>query len=68
MIGKYDATVNENDEVVIEGYPTLMFYGGGNKAGEKVEGSSFTSLRIWLKAHSKVYRAEFHNEVVTEEL
>ena len=45
VIGKYDATVNENDEVVIEGYPTLMFYGASNKVGEKVEGSSFGSLR-----------------------
>lgn len=64
VIAKYDATTNENEQVQIEGFPTLMFYPKDNKTGVNAEGRSFNGLRIWLKENSAVYKGAFADEEV----
>jgi len=64
VIAKYDATTNENEQVMIEGFPTLMFYGKDNKEGVNAEGRSFNGLRKWLKENSAVYKGAFADEEV----
>jgi protein disulfide isomerase len=67
VIAKYDATTNENDEVQVEGFPTLTFYAAGDKTGAPAEGRSFNGLRKWLKANSAVYKAAFPDEEVEDD-
>jgi len=59
VIAKYDATTNENDEVQVEGFPTLTFYAAGSKEGVTAEGRNFNGLRKWLKANSEAYKSAF---------
>lgn len=67
VIAKYDATTNENEEVQVEGFPTLTFYAAGSKTGVSAEGRSFNGLRKWLKANSAIYKAAFPDEEVEDD-
>jgi len=67
VIAKYDATTNENDEVQVEGFPTLTFYAAGSKEGVTAEGRNFNGLRKWLKANSGAYKTAFPDEVVEDD-
>merc|ERR1711957_577611 len=67
VIAKYDATTNENDEVQVEGFPTLTFYAAGSKEGVTAEGRNFNGLRKWLKANSEAYKSAFPDEEVEVE-
>lgn len=64
VIAKYDATLNENEGVNIEGFPTLMFYPKDNKDGVNAEGRSLNGLKKWLGANSEAYKAAFPGEEV----
>ena len=54
ILAEYDATANENEEVSIKGFPTLIFYPAKNKAepvnydGERNE----ESIIKFLKEHA----------------
>lgn len=67
VIAKYDATLNENEGVNIEGFPTLMFYPKDNKDGVNAEGRSLNGLKKWLGENSEVYKAAFPGEELEDE-
>jgi len=67
VIAKYDATLNENDQVMVEGFPTLTFYPKDNKEGVPADGRSFNGLRKWLKENSETYKSAFPDEQVEDD-
>ena len=55
VIAKFDATANEAEGVEVRGYPTLIFYPKGNKAGINYDGErDLESFRKWLGDQSTV--------------
>merc|ERR1711964_879615 len=55
VIAKFDATANEAEGVEVRGYPTLIFYPKGNKAGVNYDGErDLESFRKWLGDQSTV--------------
>ena len=59
VIGKFDATVNEAEDVQIQGYPTLIFYPKDNKEGVKYEGErDLDSIKKWLAEQSPVLKGQ----------
>jgi len=67
VIAKYDATLNENEQVTVEGFPTLIFYPKGNKEGVPADGRSLNGLKKWMKANSEAYKAAFPDEEVSDD-
>ncbi len=50
VIAKFDATANEADGVEVRGFPTLIFYPAGNKAGVNYEGErDLESFKKWIE-------------------
>jgi hypothetical protein len=48
--------------VEIESYPTLIFYGAGEKTGIPAEGKNFDELKKWLEVNSQAYKNAFSKE------
>lgn len=46
----------------IESYPTLIFYGAGEKTGIPAEGKNFDELKKWLEVNSQAYKNAFSKE------
>jgi len=67
VIAKYDATANENEQVTVEGFPTLIFYPKDNKEGVPADGRTFNGLRKWLKENSAAYKSAFPDEEVEDD-
>ena len=55
VIAKFDATANEAEGVEVRGYPTLIFYPKGNKAGVNYDGErDLPAFKAWLADQSTV--------------
>ena len=55
VLGDFDGTLNEVDEITIEGYPTILWY-GKNKSDEPVKfagGRDKTGIIDWIKDHTE---------------
>jgi len=58
VIAKFDATANEAEGVEVRGYPTLIFYPRGNKAGVTFDGDrTLEPLKKYLEENSEVLKA-----------
>jgi len=65
-IAKFDSTANEAEGVEVRGYPTLIFYPKGNKAGVNYDGErDLESFRKWLGDQSTVlaHKGAAHDEL-----
>jgi len=52
-IAKMDSTANEVDGVNVRGYPTLIYYGKDDKAGENYDGGrDLEALKLFIEEKS----------------
>jgi len=59
VIAKFDATANEAEGLEVRGYPTLIFYPKGNKAGITFDGDrELEPLKKYLDENSEVLKAK----------
>ena len=59
VIAKFDSTANEAEGLEVRGYPTLIFYPKGNKAGVTFDGDrELEPLKKYLEENSEVLKAK----------